>query len=111
MAIGENAYHIFPRHYAELRSWRMRRDLAAIGTAHMPYKLRTIQDTIPLKRCSFAIVMAVVLPPENITNGASIYISFSMLRHSSYWMAADPFSSMVLPSISRIDGPISLPKD
>lgn len=33
MAIGENAYHIFPRHYAELRSWRMRRDLAAIGTA------------------------------------------------------------------------------
>jgi len=33
MSIGENFYHIFPRHYAELRSWRMRRDLAAIGTA------------------------------------------------------------------------------
>ena len=33
MAIGENAYHIFPKHYAELRSWRMRRDLAAVGTA------------------------------------------------------------------------------
>lgn len=31
MAIGENAYHFFPKHFAELRSWRMRRDLAATG--------------------------------------------------------------------------------
>lgn len=33
MAIGENAYRFFPKHYAELHSWRVRRDLAATGTA------------------------------------------------------------------------------
>lgn len=33
MAIGENSFRFIPRHYAELRSWRMRRDLAAVGTA------------------------------------------------------------------------------
>ena len=33
MALVENAYRLIPWHDAELRSWRMRRDLAAVGTA------------------------------------------------------------------------------